>query len=96
MAVSEGSEEGSPRAPAAQKPEEKFFFTFCRYALVSLWTKTRIRLRIEAFKNTFLQCCGSMTFFVWIRIRIRRSMPLTNGSGSGCGPFYFHHCPSRC
>jgi hypothetical protein len=31
---------------------------------------------------------------VWIRIRIRirRSMPLTNGSGS----FYFHHWPSRC
>jgi hypothetical protein len=32
---------------------------------------------------------------VWIRIRmrIRGSMPLTNGSGfgSGCGSFYFHH-----
>jgi hypothetical protein len=50
MAVSEGSEEGFlPRAPAAQTPEEKKFFMFCRYALVSLWTKTRIRLRIEAF-----------------------------------------------
>ncbi len=35
---------------------------------------------------------------VWIRIRIRGSMPLTNGSGSGCGSgsFYFHHWPSRC
>jgi hypothetical protein len=31
------------------------------------------------------QCCGSMTFWVWIRIR--GAMPLTNGSGS-C---YFHH-----
>ncbi len=28
----------------------------------------------------------------WIRIRIRGSMPLTNGSGS----FYFRHWPSRC
>jgi hypothetical protein len=27
------------------------------------------------------QCSGSMTFLVWIRIR--GSMPLTNGSGSG-------------
>ncbi len=41
--------------------------------------------------------------FVWIRIRIRGSMPLTNrsgsgfGSGSGCGSgsFYFHHWPSN-
>ncbi len=35
---------------------------------------------------------------VWIRIRIRGSMPLTNGSGSGCGSgsFYCHHWPSRC
>jgi hypothetical protein len=30
-------------------------------------------------------CCGSMRILVWIRIRIRGSMPLTNGSGS----FYF-------
>ena len=29
---------------------------------------------------------------VWIWIRIRGSMPLTNRSGS----FYFHHWPSRC
>jgi hypothetical protein len=29
---------------------------------------------------------------VWIRIRIRESMPHTNGSGSFC----FHHLPSRC
>jgi hypothetical protein len=36
---------------------------------------------------------------VWIRIRIwiRGSIPLTNGSGSGCGSgsFYFHHWPPR-
>ncbi len=33
---------------------------------------------------------------VWIRIR--GSMPLTNGFGFGCGSesFYFHHWPSRC
>ncbi len=35
---------------------------------------------------------------VWIRIR--GSMPLTNGSrfgsGSGCASLYFHHWPSRC
>ena len=30
----------------------------------------------------------------WIRIRIRRSMPLTNGSGSGS--CCFRHWPSRC
>jgi hypothetical protein len=28
---------------------------------------------------------------VWIRIRIRGSMPLTNGSGCGSESFYFHH-----
>ncbi len=39
---------------------------------------------------------------VWIRIRIRvrGSMPLTNGSGFGSwcepGSFYFNHWPSRC
>ncbi len=31
---------------------------------------------------------------VWIRIR--RSMPLTNGSRSGSGSCYFCHWPSRC
>ncbi len=35
---------------------------------------------------------------VWIRIRIRGSLPVNSGSGcgSGSGSFYFHHCPSRC
>ncbi len=32
---------------------------------------------------------------VWIRIRIHRSMPLTNGSGFGSGSCYFRHWPSR-
>ncbi len=31
---------------------------------------------------------------VWIRIRIRGSMPLTNGSGCGSGSCTFHHWPS--
>ncbi len=31
---------------------------------------------------------------VWIWIRIRGSMPLTDGSG--CGSLSFHHWPSRC
>ncbi len=31
---------------------------------------------------------------LWIRIWIRGSMPLANGSG--CGPCYFRHWPSRC
>jgi len=30
----------------------------------------------------------------WIRIRIRGSMPLTNGSGSGS--YYFRYWSSRC
>ncbi len=35
---------------------------------------------------------------ILVRIRIRGSMPLTNGSGSGfgSGSFYCHHGPSRC
>jgi hypothetical protein len=43
-----------------------------------------------------------LNIFVWIRIRIwiRGSLPLTNGSGSGSrcgsGSCYFHHYPSRC
>ncbi len=32
---------------------------------------------------------------VWIQIRIRGSMPLTNGSGFGSGSCYFRHWPSR-
>ncbi len=34
------------------------------------------------------QCCGSMTFWIRIRIQIRESMPLTNGSGSGSCCFH--------
>ncbi len=37
------------------------------------------------------QCCGSMTFWCG-----SGSLPLTNGSGCGCGSFYFHQWPSRC
>ncbi len=42
-----------------------------------------------------LQCVRRIhDIFVWIRIWICRSMPLTNGSWSGS--CYFHHWPSRC
>jgi len=51
--------------------------------------KTATKERVEktfVFKP-FFQCCGSMTFWglIWIRIRHRRSMPLTDGSGFGFG-----------
>jgi hypothetical protein len=39
------------------------------------------------------QCCGSVTFLV--QIRIRGSVPQTNGSGSGSGSCYFRQRPSR-
>ncbi len=39
---------------------------------------------------------GIHDILVWIRIWIRGSMPLTNGSGSGFGSCYFRHWPSRC
>jgi hypothetical protein len=45
---------------------------------------------LKLFSNilsTDALCCGSMTFWWWIWIRIRGSMPRTNGSGS-C---HFHH-----
>ncbi len=32
---------------------------------------------------------------VWFQIRIRGSMPLTNGSGFGSRSYYFRHWPSR-
>jgi hypothetical protein len=38
------------------------------------------------------QCCGFVTFLVRILIWIRKSVPMTNGSGF-C---YFRHWPSRC
>ncbi len=45
--------------------------------------------------NSYLQTVLRIhDILVWIRIR--GSMPLTNGSGCGSGSFYFHHWPSRC
>jgi hypothetical protein len=46
--------------------------------------------------NTFKPALRIRDIFVWIRIRIwiRGSMPLTNGSGYGS--CYFRHCPSKC
>jgi hypothetical protein len=71
----------------------RFLSAKCRLFLV----KIEILINIFNFNIATVQCCGSMTFLVWIRIRIRiqirGSMPLTKGSGfgSGSGSFYFHH-----
>jgi hypothetical protein len=57
----------------------------------------RILQKSELFAScsrSYSQCCGSTDILVWIRIWIRRSMPLINGSGSGS--CYFRHWPSRC
>ncbi len=40
-----------------------------------------------------MQCCGSLTY--WVRIRIRESVPLTNGFGSASGSWYFRQWSSR-
>ncbi len=57
-------------------------------------------LVILAIQNIYIRARENVLFFwvlwihdilVWNRIRIRGSMPLTNGYGS----FYFHHWPSR-
>ncbi len=52
--------------------------------------------RSSLLDDSFNQCSGIHDILVWIRIRIwiRGSMPLTNGSGSGS--CYFRHWPSRC
>ncbi len=42
----------------------------------------------------FQQVFRTNDILVWIRIR--GSMPLTNGSGFGSGSCYFHHWSSRC
>ncbi len=46
--------------------------------------------------NVFFSVLGIHDILRWIRIRIRGSMPLTNGSGFGFGSCYFRHWPSRC
>ena len=63
-------------------------------SLAELASNLAILLRV---RDAFLAVLRIHDILVWIRIRIwiRGSMPLTNGSGSGCGSFYFHHWPSR-
>jgi len=84
--------------------KNKIIFNFVKFV-------TTKKIRLQIFSTFFVgsgidknqdpgsginQCCGSV--LVWIRIR--GSMPLTNGSGFGSvcgfGSFYFHHWPSRC
>ncbi len=57
--------------------------TACRYSSFSSTPNNQLK---EVFRIHDI--------LVWIRIR--GSMPLTNGSGSGSGSCYFRHWPSRC
>ncbi len=74
------------------------------FLLITLWRRRGINKSTTAqfaasIKNTGYQC---VTILVWNRIRIwiRGSMPLTNGSrsglGCGSGSCYFRHWSSRC
>ncbi len=64
------------------------------------WSQANINVAQNLWKGYNTRCLYLLykpvfrihDILVWIRIRIRGSMPLTNGSGS----FYFHHWPSRC
>ncbi len=49
---------------------------------------------IAIASNYFLPVLRIYDILVWIRILIRGSMPLTNGSGSVFRSCYFHHWPS--
>jgi hypothetical protein len=53
--------------------------------------KAQFKQQIQAKKSVL----RIHDILVWIRIRIRGSMPLTNGSGFASGSCYFHHRPSR-
>jgi hypothetical protein len=57
------------------------FTNMRRQPLPAEWPSPRSLITTK-YRN---QCRGSMTFLVWIRIRISGSMPLTNGSGSESG-----------
>ncbi len=59
------------------------------------------RKRGRCEKRKILLCRGQFEAVLRIHdilgwIRIRGSMPRTNGSGSWTGSFYFRHWPSRC
>ena len=60
----------------------------------------RIKIRAKIFwflvgKNKFEPVFRIHDILAWIQIRIRGSMPLTNGSGFGCGSCYFRQRPLR-
>ncbi len=67
-----------------EEHEGKLLYIFMRNRTFSFQPVLRIH-------DIFL--CGSSDR---IRIWIRGSMPLTNGSGCGSGSCYFSHWPSRC
>ncbi len=60
-----------------------------------MWCSSGFILFPSVFKITVLRIHDIL---VWIRIRIwiRGSMPVTNGSGCGSVSCYFCHWPSRC
>ncbi len=61
------------------------------YALYAIYSKI-----FAIFVSAFVTVLRIHDILVWIRIRIRGSMPLTYGSGSrfGFGSCCFHHWPS--
>ncbi len=54
--------------------------TFCKSLVINIGRLAVLRIH---------------AILMWIRIRIRGSLPLTDGSGFGSRSFYFHHWPSR-
>ncbi len=74
-----------------------FKYFFGKTLLIAILCKFRFYhphafLNLKAFVYSLFRIHDIL---VWIRIRIHRSMPLTNGSGCGSGTCYFRHWPSR-
>ncbi len=63
----------------------------CFLLIPCLWPRTLLLNKL-----TFRAVFRIHDILGWIRIRIRGSMPLTNGSGCGSGSFYAYHWPLRC
>ncbi len=64
--------------------------TFAPLSLAASWDNVGLLIEPSGFFKRFFTVLRIYDILVWIRIRIRGSMPLTNGSGS-----YFRHWPSR-
>ncbi len=77
------------RHAAEQARQEHLLVLLARRACV--YTKTNI-------KPETCNCSSAADLWHLVWIRIRGSMPMTNGSGAGCGSwsFYFNQWPSRC